>query len=115
MALGRKKEEVHYDIELDSEHQDELLRSINGNLKHNEDKYDDVIDTYKKVMYVAGGALVLRLFWEPISEAAVAGTHKATDFVRTRVFKKEAKWAKPNPDGDITVEATVTDVKEEES
>lgn len=113
MALGRKKEEVHYDIELDSEHQDELLRSINGNLKHNEDTYDATMGAYKKIMYIAGGALIVRLFWEPISEAAVAGTHKATDFVRTRVFKKEAKWTKPNPDGDITVEATVTDVKEE--
>lgn len=110
--MGKKKEEIHYDIELDAEHQDELLRSINGNLKHNEDTYDATMGAYKKVMYVAGGALIVRLFWEPISEAAKTGAHKASDFVRTKVFKKDPKWAKDNPD-EVVVDAKVTNVEEE--
>lgn len=113
MFGGKKEPEVHYDVQLDEEHQDELMRAYQGTLKHYEDNSDDLTKFYKGATIVGIGIIAARVFWEPMSEAAVKGAHKATDFVRTRVFKKDAKYAEPSPDGDITVEATVTDVKEE--
>lgn len=108
--------EVHnntYELHLDDERQKEALDAYKETLKHYEDGYDSMNKFQKGATAAVGAALIIGIFREPIVEGITNVSHKASDLVRTKIFKKEPKWAKPSDDGDITVEATVTDVKEE--
>ena len=107
------KEENHYEIQLDEEEQKEVVDRYGEYLDHCAKQADSISNFQKGVTAAVGVAIVAGIFREPIAKAVTTGTHKVTDFVRTKIFKKEAKWAKPSSDEDIVVDATVTDVKED--
>lgn len=102
-----------YNVELDEEHQDEIVRRYRETCDHADKATDDMAKFNKGLELGLLGAAAIWIFKDPIVDGVKFVHHKTTDFVRTKVFHKEAKYdTKVDKDGNVVVDAKVTDVEE---